>query len=236
MNGAGRARDERAFLAVEAMLDHLHPREDNAARMCALKRHFASADALFRADMHMLEELGVHSNDALLLNRLPELSRLTRRVDLEKNPLMGRLCDASEYLISCFQGLHVERFLLFCLDARGRLKAQVILHDGIADTALFDLRKMLTEAIRTRADAVLISHNHPGLTLRPSTYDVDCTRTAISALTAVGIPLLDHVIVVERQLVSLRQYGYISADAWLNQNPDHRLLRGWLDGADSLDK
>ena len=232
MNGPARARDERAFLAVEAMLEQLHPREDTAARMRALREHFASADALFRADVHMLEDLGIHANDALLLNRLPELSRLMRRVNFEKHPLLGRLCDATEYLVSCYHGLQVERFVLFCLDARGRLKEQVILHDGISDTALFDLRKLLSEAIRTQADAVLISHNHPGLTLRPSAYDIDCTHDAINALTAVGIPLLDHVIVAGRQVVSLRQYGYISAAGWLNQSPDHRLLRGWLDSPD----
>ena len=236
MKNAAQLREERAFLAVEAMLAHLRPKGDTAALMRTLKEHFATAEALFRADAHMLEELGIHSSDALLLSRLPELSRLVRRVDFEKRPLMGKLCDASEYLISCYQGLQVERFILFCLDARGRLKEQVLLHDGISDTALFDLRKLLSEAIRTQADAVLISHNHPGLTLRPSTYDTDCTKDAINALTAVGIPLLDHVIVAGKQVVSIREYGYISANAWLNQSPDHRLLRGWLEGSDSQDE
>ena len=229
MKGAARLRGERAFLAVEAMLAHLHPREDTAALMRALRGRFASAEALFRADAHLLEELGVHSGDALLLSRLTELSRLMRRANYENHPLLGRLSDASEYLVSCYRGVQVERFLLFCLDARGRLKAQVLLHDGISDTALFDLRRMLSESIRTRADAVLISHNHPGLTMRPSSYDLDCTRTAIGALTAVGIPLLDHVIVAGEHAVSLRENGYIPASAWLKQNPDHRLLRGWLE-------
>ena len=42
-------RGERAFLATEALLAHLHPKEDAAAIVDRLKSHFGSADAMFRA-------------------------------------------------------------------------------------------------------------------------------------------------------------------------------------------
>ena len=229
-------RSERAFRAAESMLVHLHPREDTAELMRTLEERFGSADAMYRTDPHMLEELGVHPSDALLLSRLPELSRLTRRVHFEKYPQLGRLCEASEYLTAAFHGLPMERFYLFCLDARGRLKEQVLLQDGTSDSALFPMRKMLSEAVRTRADAVLLSHNHPGLTLRPSQEDLFCTEEAIRALTVVGIPLLDHVVVAGKQAVSIRQNGFIHASLWLNQSPNHRLLCGWLEGSDTLDE
>ena len=226
-------RSKRALRAAEAMLAHLHPREDTNALMDALEEHFGSADALFRADPHMLENLGVHPNDALLMNRLPELSRLTRRVHFEKFPRLGRLDDASKYLTNAFYGIHVERFYLFCLDARGKLKEQVLLHEGTVDSALFNLRKMLSAVTRTRADAVLLSHNHPGLTTRPSNADIACTEDAILALTAVGIPLLDHVIVAGDQVVSMRRDGFVRTSMWLNQSPNHRLLYGWLEDSDN---
>ena len=227
-------RDERAFLAVEAMLAHLRPKGDAAALMRELRWRFGSADALFRANARTLEEIGLHAGEALLLGLLPELSRLTREVREEKQPVLARLCDASAYVASCFHGLRVERFYLFCLDARGRLKKQVALQEGIADRALFDLRRVLSEATLARADAVILAHNHPALTLRPSQNDLDCTRAAIDALRTVGIPLLDHVIAAGDRVVSIRQYGFVAAGLWLAQNPDHRLLRGWLDGAETL--
>ena len=153
---------------------------------------------------------------------------MTREVRGERRPVLGRLCDASAYLASCFHGLQVERFCLFCLDARGRLKEQVLLQTGTADTALFDLRGLLAEAVRTRADAVLVSHNHPGLTPRPSEDDIRSTEDAIRALTAVGIPLLDHVVVSGHQAVSMRDNGFIPTSLWLNQHPNHPLLVNWL--------
>ena len=228
MKSSAKARSDRAFLAVEALLDHLHPKADSADLVRTLKEHFGSADAMLCANPHMLEELGVHPSDALLISRLPELTRMMRRVHFEKYPQLGRLRDASKYLPTVFHGLQVERFCLFCLDARGRLREQVLIQEGTSDEALFDLRRILSEALRTRANAVILSHNHPGLTLRPSQNDINCTREAIRALTTVGIPLLDHVVVAGAEAVSVRQYGFISASQWLNQYPGHPLLEGWL--------
>ncbi len=224
-------RDERAFQAIRALLDHLHPKADNAALVASLREHFASADALFSAGPGVLERLGLSSGDALLLGRLPELSRCIQRGRFEARPQLAHLPEAGEYLVALFHGLQVERFYLLCLNERGRLIERVLMQEGTSDTALFSLRRMLAEAIRTDASALVISHNHPSLTLRPSQDDVACTADAIRALTAVGIPLLDHIIVAGRQAVSLRQNGFVPAHLWLRQCPDLRLLQNWLEEA-----
>ncbi len=229
MNSSSEVRSERAFGAAEALLAHLHPREDAGAAVQTLREHFGSADAAFRADAHALESLGLRADDALLLSRLTELSRRVQGMRFERHPRLARLREASDYLVALYHGLQVERFYLLCLDARGRLRERILLQEGTSDGALFSLRRMLAETLRAGADAVIISHNHPGLTLRPSRDDLACTLEAIRALTAVGVPLLDHVIVAGRQAVSLRLNGFIPADQWLAQRPEHRLLYGWLE-------
>lgn len=226
-------RDARGFRAVEAMLAHLHPREDARAIGKALADHFGSADALFQADGHALERLGLRPTDALLLSHMTELARHMQCADFEKRPQIGQLGLASAYLAANFYGLRVERFYMFCVDAKGRLKARVLLQEGTNDGALFSLKAMLAEVVRVNPSAVIFSHNHPGGTLRPSPDDIACTRDAIRALTALGIPLLDHVIIAGRQAVSLRDNGFIPAGKWLSQCPEHRLLRQWLDAAPS---
>ena len=228
MSGAAGARNKRAFLAMEAMLAHLHPKEDSAAIVRALEEHFATANSVFCANPHMLEEFGVHPGDALLISRLSELSRTMQRVHFERYPQLGRLCDACKYLPSVFHGLQVERFYLFCLDARGKLREQIVIQEGTFNETLFDLRRILAEALRTRANAVIIGHNHPGLTLRPSDNDINCTRQTILALTPLGIPLLDHVIVAGSQVTSIRKLGFVRASEWLRQYPGHPLLSEWL--------
>ena len=217
-----------AFASVEAMLRHARPKADNDAIMSALRSRFVSASAMYSASAHVLEECGLHRHDALLLSRIPELVRISRRSEFAKRPFLGRLPYASEYLIANSYGLKVERFYMLCLDARGKMKECVFLQEGTASGAMFGLKEMLAEVMRVSPVAVVLSHNHPGCTLRPSQEDIDCTITAIRALTAVGIPLLDHVIIAGSDAVSLRENGFIPASLWLNQLPGHALLENWL--------
>lgn len=230
----GDARNERAFAAVEAMLAQMRPREDAHARTELLRRHFGSAAALFQAGAPALERLGLRPADALLLSRMPELARCMRRARFDRRPYIGTLRAASPYLAANFHGLQLERFYLFCIDRQGKLKARVLLQEGTEDGALFSLKAMLAQVVRVEPYAVLVSHNHPGRTLRPSQEDIHCTQEALRALSVVGIPLLDHVIIAGEQAVSLRDNGFIPARAWLAQHPNHRLLAHWLDGAPEI--
>lgn len=235
MKDDNRARNEQTFRLLQDLLAQMHPREDTQALVEKLKMHFQSADALFSADGRVLERLGVHKSDALLLSHMIDLARYLRRTDFDRRPNLSRYVAAAPYLVANFYGLQVERFYIFCLDVHGRLKARVLLQEGTSDGALFSLKRMLSEVVQCAPQAVLISHNHPGQTRRPSQDDIDCTLDAIRALTVIGIPLLDHVIVAGDYAVSLRGHGFIPAPQWLAQQPQSRLLKHWLDGAEPFE-
>lgn len=221
-------QSDDAFNALEALLRHIRPREDSHALVSGLREHFVSASALYAASAHQLEEAGLHPHDALLVSKLPELYRCLRKSAYAPRPLLDRLPLASEYLISNAVGLRVERFYMLCLDERGRLKECTFLQEGTASGAMFSLKEMLSEVVRVSPSAVVLSHNHPGRTLRPSQEDLNCTVSAIRALTAIGVPLLDHIIVAGEQAVSLRENGFLSVSLWLDQAKDHPLLLSWL--------
>ena len=228
MKSSARHRSDRAFAAIEGLLASMHPREDNHARMEELKSHYGSADALFAVSPHMLERAELRPNDALLLSKLPELNRHMALSRFGAHPRLHRLSLASDYLVANFHGLKVERFYLLCLDIRGRLMERVFLQEGTLDGALFSLKHVLSELMRVHPAAIVISHNHPGNTLRPSQADIDCTRELLRALEAVEIPLLDHVIIAGRSAVSMRENGFVPTALWTQQRPQSALLRDWL--------
>jgi DNA repair protein RadC len=58
--------------------------------------------------------------------------------------------------------------------------------------------------VREAAAAVLVAHSHPSGDPSPSAEDVEVTRRLIASSVLLGIPLLDHVIVVESGWHSLR--------------------------------
>lgn len=59
----------------------------------------------------------------------------------------------------------------------------------------------------------MLGHNHPSGNPKPSTEDLDMTTTLLAAAKAIGLPLLDHIVVarngkhcsISRMLVLRRQ-------------------------------
>ena len=236
MNKEADRRSEEIFRLLERMLNHTRKRNDNASLVATLRDRYASGFAFLSSNAHLMECCGVHRHDALLFSRTLDLARQIDRDSFVKSPQLGRLALASEYLRANSFGLKVERFYMLCLDAKGRLMERVFLQEGTLDGMLFNLRGLLAEVVRVSPCAIVLSHNHPGCTLRPSNEDINCTCAAIRALTAVGIPLLDHIIVAGKQAVSMRENGFIPAVQWLQQAPENQLLRCWLDGQASSKK
>ena len=118
--------------------------------------------------------------------------------------------------------------LLLALVMVFAVSAVMAAQEGTLDGALFSLKHVLSELMRVHPAAIVISHNHPGNTLRPSQADVDCTRELLRALDAVEIPLLDHVIIAGRSAVSMRENGFVPTALWMKQKPQSALLRDWL--------
>lgn len=222
--------EERSAVDVaEAMLNHMHRRQDHSAILETMRKNFPSEHSMYRANRQLWERIGLRKNDALLFSLMKDIVRYSRINAYGEHPPLGSLKIASPYLAAHFTDLSVEHFYMFCLNQHGRLKERILLDEGIADTALFDLRKLLLETVRLRPlGGIIIAHNHPAGTLRPSQEDIDCTLEAINALALLEAPLLDHVIVAHGKVVSLRQNGFVPEEQWLNQNPRHRILRGWL--------
>ncbi|HPU58813.1 MAG TPA: JAB domain-containing protein, partial [Candidatus Avimonas sp.] len=66
------------------------------------------------------------------------------------------------------------------------------------------VRKILEQAIRNHATAVVIAHNHPNGFALPSVEDQQTTKKITNALSVAGIQLVDHLIVADDDYVSMR--------------------------------
>jgi len=67
---------------------------------------------------------------------------------------------------------------------------------GITGT-LADMRLILVAALGCGAVAMILSHNHPSGTTKPSKPDIDLTRKLQKAGNALDIKLLDHIILTK---------------------------------------
>ena len=57
------------------------------------------------------------------------------------------------------------------------------------------------------ASFAILAHNHPSGFALPSMADIETTKTVSSALSLVGVRLLDHIVVADDDYVSMRQSG-----------------------------
>ena len=71
------------------------------------------------------------------------------------------------------------------------------------------IREIATRALLSNAVSVILAHNHPGGSLRPSGGDLNFTKKAKDALKLLGINLLDHIIVSSAGYYSMAEQGQI---------------------------
>lgn len=61
--------------------------------------------------------------------------------------------------------------------------------------SVVDQKMILTEALLCGAASLILSHNHPSGEMRPSSQDTSVTHKLKDACNAIGLRLLDHIIV-----------------------------------------
>lgn len=90
-----------------------------------------------------------------------------------------------------------EVFVAFYLDTRNRIISREILSIGTLNCAVVHPREAFRTAIIRNAHSVIIAHNHPSGSLKPSDEDTKITQQLRDAGEIIGIKLLDHVIVTK---------------------------------------
>jgi len=101
----------------------------------------------------------------------------------------------------------VEVFVVVLLDVKHRPLREEHVSAGILDGSLIHPREVFAAAVRERAAAVLLLHNHPSGDPAPSGQDREVTRRLRSAGGILGIPVVDHVILGDGAFFSFREEG-----------------------------
>lgn len=185
-----------------------------------LLQRFGSLTALVRAKPAELSKLkGIGPTKSRELKAALELARRLSQEQVEENPLIHGPEDAARLLREPARELEHERFWVFPLDARNRMKSQpVMVSQGLLNASLVHAREVFLPAIEHKAAAILVAHNHPSGTTSPSPEDLKITRDLVAAGKILNIKVLDHVIVGQLRpgqasyFLSLRESGLVSFD------------------------
>lgn len=184
----------------------------------------SSGSPLFLVVEHLIEACGgslrrLASLDAGLLEHVPGVGRATasrllaalelgRRAaveDTESGELIRGPADVFARMGPRLRDVRQEEFHALLLNTRHRVVREVLVTRGTLDAALIHPREVFRHALIEGAAALILVHNHPSGDPTPSSEDRAVTRQLAEAGKAVGIPVLDHVVVGRGAYASLAE-------------------------------
>ena len=95
------------------------------------------------------------------------------------------------------------------LDRRGAVLAMRRGGPGEACSAPMPVAPLLREALACGAWGLIVAHNHPAGEAAPSAQDIRATRRLAEGAGALGLHLLDHVVVARGEWASFRLMGLL---------------------------
>ena len=98
-----------------------------------------------------------------------------------------------------------EEFHALLLNSRHRIVREVLVTRGTLDSSLIHPREVFRPAVAESAAGVILVHNHPSGDPTPSAEDRAVTRQLAEAGRALGIPVLDHIVVGRGTYASLAE-------------------------------
>ena len=91
----------------------------------------------------------------------------------------------------------------------GKMIAESTIFEGTLNASVFHPREIFRFAIEQCANSIVLIHNHPSGDPQPSQEDIRATKQLIEAGNAIGIKVLDHVIIGDGIFVSLKEENFI---------------------------
>lgn len=170
-------------------------------RILASTNH--SLNALGKLSLKQLMEFkGIGEAKAITITAALELGR---RRKLEEPSALKKI-DSSRAVFNIMHPIigdlpHEEFWILYLNNSNKVIQKSQLSKGGITGT-MVDVRLVLKTALEVGAVALILVHNHPSGTLKPSNADKAVTIKLKKAGEGLDIKVLDHLIITEKEYLS----------------------------------
>ena len=155
----------------------------------------------------------------LLIKLQSELARKYWLSDIEEHTMLSSIQSAIEYASLLLRGKTKEELYVVCLDPHFRVRHTDRLSRGSATETPVYVRQITETVIRTGAEKILLTHNHPGGSAHPSKKDLLITEQVVAAMDAISVSLLDHMTLSASMRRSVFRKSFLPSAAVLPQMP-----------------
>jgi len=182
---------------VEFLLTFSLARIDTKPLAKELLKTFGSLRGILEAPIEELKKSpGISDHTALLFKAVKTFSdRYLRERLIASQNVIASPGDLINYCQSKMGWLKEEQFRLIYLNTRNQVIEEELLQEGTVDQTVVYPRKVMERALRLKATALILVHNHPGGSPYPSPEDRELTRTLAQAAKNLQIKVHDHLII-----------------------------------------
>ncbi len=180
-------------------------RQESAVALC--KRILASVDnnlsELGKMSIKQLMEFkGIGEAKAISIAAALELGRRRRGEEALEKMRITSSVSVFELMQPIIGELpHEEFWIIYVNNSNKVIQKNQLSKGGITGT-LVDVRLALKNALEVGATGIILAHNHPSGTLKPSTADKQLTQKLKTAGESLDIKVLDHLIITEKAYFS----------------------------------
>jgi DNA repair protein RadC len=181
---------------LELLLTYAVPRRDVKETARAMLAECGDLAGVLAAPADVLRALpGVGEKTALFLHVVRDVAGEAANPARRRGRRRLRsVAEAVRFIAARVRGGREEELHAVALDAKNQPVAHTVLAAGTGDHVAVYPRKVLEFVLGRRAVGVLVAHNHPSGDPRPSKDDERLTKALEKAAAAVGVRLVDHVI------------------------------------------
>ena len=191
---------------LELLLFYGIPRKDTNEIAHGLINEFKDLAGVLDAKVEDLQKVeGVGESAATLLTLMAPLSRRYQSCKFKGKHQLNSSQKAGEFAMHLFTDLPYECFYLICLNNQNQVRHAVKTFEGTINEAAVYPRLVVETALKHRASSVILAHNHPGGSIKPSQGDIQVTKRIKEALDAIDIKVVDHIIVGDNRYYSFAE-------------------------------
>ena len=157
----------------------------------------------------MQQVKGIGEAKAITIAAALELGRRRHASATLEKTVIKSSRDIAEYLRAVIKDFSYEVFAVLFLNRSNKINHfEIISRGGITGTVA-DPRIILKAALSYDATSLVLCHNHPSGSLKPSRADEELTKKIIEAAKYFDIRILDHIIVSEEGYCSFADEGLL---------------------------
>ena len=172
------------------------------------RNDLARLGSLSLKEMQRIKGVGLVKSTAIAAAL--ELGRRRREtVEAEETPPLISSRSAYNYIKDDLLDLQQEEFWVLILNHAKRLTAKRRVSQGGINFTLVDPRIVFRHAVDASASSIIVAHNHPSGTLRPSDSDIRLTKRLKDAGQLLDIKLDDHLIIAHHTYFSFSDEGLL---------------------------